>query len=440
MEVVTRIELPLGASMLEQEDAIEAAVNEAGLISTRVLIESLDTQGKPLKATSKEGTPLHLTAKSQRVIKQIETPYGPLQIPRYVYQSSAGGACLVPLDQAASLLGAATPKFAQMVSHKVAQMPACAVQHDLAANHQRKMSVDQIQQVAARVGALAIDLEPHLEVSATELPNPKKVCTIAIGVDAASMLMNSATAAPGSDQRKARKLDWRMAMVGTLSFYDKDGKRLSTLYLSKSPPVDAAQGKAAFWAAMDEKVKWLKRRYKKARYIGVSDGAVDLATWLAGHTEIQVLDYYHAAAYLDVAAPAFHAEPSAAEEWAQRKRIELRDDAAGAADLLSEMKAQATRKGYSTTAREGLEKAIGYFETRVERMDYAGYRQQNIPIGSGVTESACKLIIKQRLCGPGMRWSHRASQHVMTLRCLLHSDGHWRTLWNTLAPKRANAF
>lgn len=438
MEVVTRIELPLGASMLEQEDAIQAAVNEAGLISTRILLESFDTQGQPLTVTAADGTAQHFTAKSQRVPKQMETPFGPLDQSRFVYQSSAGGACLVPLDVAACLLGAATPKFAQMVSHKVAQMPARAVQHDLAANHQRKVSVDQIQQLAARVGELAIDLESHLEVSAAALPDPKKVRTIAIGVDAASMLMNSAAGAPGTDQRKTRQLDWRMAMVGTLSFYDQDGERLATLYLSKSPPVDVAQGKATFWAAMDEKVKWLKQRYKKARYIGVSDGAVDLATWLAKHTEIQVLDYYHAAAYLEVAAPAFHAEPSAAMEWAQSKRTDLRDVTAGAANLLAEMQEQATRKGYSATARAGLEKAIGYFAARVERMDYADYRRQHIPIGSGVTESACKLIIKQRLCGPGMRWSQRACQHILTLRCLLHSDGHWRTLWNTLAPANAH--
>jgi hypothetical protein len=35
-------------------------------------------------------------------------------------------------------------------------------------------------------------------------------------------------------------------------------------------------------------------------------------------------------------------------------------------------------------------------------MDYAGRVAANEPIGSGVTEAACKVIVKQRLCGSGM--------------------------------------
>jgi hypothetical protein len=39
-------------------------------------------------------------------------------------------------------------------------------------------------------------------------------------------------------------------------------------------------------------------------------------------------------------------------------------------------------------------------------MNYAEYLSKNIPIGSGVIEAAaCKIIIKQRMCNSGMRWT-----------------------------------
>jgi hypothetical protein len=32
-------------------------------------------------------------------------------------------------------------------------------------------------------------------------------------------------------------------------------------------------------------------------------------------------------------------------------------------------------------------------------MDYSTHIEKDLPIGSGVTEAACKTLVKQRLCG-----------------------------------------
>ncbi|AFL74812.1 hypothetical protein Thivi_2907 [Thiocystis violascens DSM 198] len=37
------------------------------------------------------------------------------------------------------------------------------------------------------------------------------------------------------------------------------------------------------------------------------------------------------------------------------------------------------------------------------RMDYPSHLAENLLIGSGVVEAACKILGKQRLCGAGMR-------------------------------------
>jgi len=54
-----------------------------------------------------------------------------------------------------------------------------------------------------------------------------------------------------------------------------------------------------------------------------------------------------------------------------------------------------------------LQASITYFRNHLSQMEYTQFRQKNYPIGSGVTEAACKTLIKQRLCCSGMH-SHCA--------------------------------
>lgn len=65
-------------------------------------------------------------------------------------------------------------------------------------------------------------------------------------------------------------------------------------------------------------------------------------------------------------------------------------------------------------------------------MNYAVYGAMQLPIGSGVTEAACKTLVKQRLCGSGMQWTRRGAQTVLTLRALLLSTSRWASLWTYL--------
>ena len=51
------------------------------------------------------------------------------------------------------------------------------------------------------------------------------------------------------------------------------------------------------------------------------------------------------------------------------------------------------------------------------------------PIGSGVTEAACKVIVKQRLCGSGMKWTEGGSAVVLSLRTLSYTPERWGQFW-----------
>jgi hypothetical protein len=87
-------------------------------------------------------------------------------------------------------------------------------------------------------------------------------------------------------------------------------------------------------------------------------------------------------------------------------------------------------KRISDVKKEKIRAAITYFSNHWEQMDYRGFKKNNLPIGSGVIEAACKVIIKQRLCAAGMKWTDKGAKTVLMLRCLNESDTMWEQFWD----------
>ncbi|MES2708748.1 MAG: hypothetical protein V4726_19290 [Verrucomicrobiota bacterium] len=430
------VRLPAGTSMLEAEDLLMAAVNQAGAGLTGQLLSSLDADGCPLV----NGDGRTLTAKRLREKRHVETPYGCVVVERWAYQFSEGGVCHYPFDRAASLIGAATPKFAQMISRKMVELPAAEVVRDLRENHARAVTVDFVQRLTGLVGALAQSVIPV--AGAGTLPAPGEVASVSIGVDGACPHMGMPAEAPAgsppvTDGRKGRIHEWRVSMVGAITLYDKTGERPGTIYAATAPPEDKSQGKTAFWRTMEQEVAAVKARYPAAIYTGLSDGASDLLPWLKSQTARQVLDFYHACGYLQAAAGAFAHEVPPEEDpgwWSQEACRHLKEGEGAAAALLVEMRERpASPARLGSADRTALEKAVTHFENNVERMDYAACAAAGLPIGSGVTEAGCKLLVKKRLRGPGMTWGFTMAGHILRLRALAHSaGGRWAGLWKAI--------
>ena len=65
-------------------------------------------------------------------------------------------------------------------------------------------------------------------------------------------------------------------------------------------------------------------------------------------------------------------------------------------------------------------------------MRFAKAQAQNLPIGSGIVEAACKTLATQRMKRSGMRWRHAGGQAILTLRALHQSDRFERA-WQWLS-------
>jgi hypothetical protein len=73
-----------------------------------------------------------------------------------------------------------------------------------------------------------------------------------------------------------------------------------------------------------------------------------------------------------------------------------------------------------------------YFRNHLSQMEYAQFRQKNYPIGSGVTEAACKTLIKQRLCCSGIRWKEKIGSIILSLRALILTSTRLEQFWDKL--------
>ena len=165
--------------------------------------------------------------------------------------------------------------------------------------------------------------------------------------------------------------------------------------------------------------------------MGLADGAADNWNYLNNHVDTQILDFYHATEYLSSIAPIISRKQSDQQKWLKETCHDLKHKQGAALKILSEMK-ELKKKKLSKTLTDNLSSAITYFSNHNTKMSYAEERASGHPIGSGVTEAGCKVIVKQRMCKSGMKWKHKGASAVLSLRSLTYSDGRWKILWSKI--------
>lgn len=400
--------LPAGSgeqSLLGAEEQLMDALNSIGCQSMQHLLARYDVDGEPLLISGQKWTSKGLIAKF------YETPWGEVLLERHLYQSSKGGQTLCPLeDNARIIAGTATPHLARSLGHKYANDNARAVVRDLLENHGRKLAPSYVADVAEAVahaaGAPVVERTAHRPQSP-----PEDVRTVVLGLDGTCALF--------CDE------GYKQCMVGTIALYDASGERLETIYLAQAPEV----GKAQFLDRLDSEWQRVIKLYSRARRAGLSDGARDYEPWLVERTDWQILDFYHASGYLAGAAPGMHRGKAERATWLTDACHSLKHDAGAAGRLADELADQVQAGSRIRSAAPALEAASGYFAHNIERMNYSLFTALNFPIGSGVTEAACKTVVKARLCGSGMQWTRSGAQTVLTLRSLLLSTSRWSSLW-----------
>jgi hypothetical protein len=416
-EITVQFTVKLTGSMLNDEQALQESLNDAGVAVMAPMIKQFDTKGEPIRVNGIKHTVKDYAPQT------YETPYGVVKVERHTYQTSKGGRAYVPVEIDARMILNSTPRYSQIVSGKYARLGADALREDLLECNGRTISRNYAKKLSDFVGAIAEARESEWEYDLPQFDEP--VASVSIGLDGTCMLL--------------REDGWREAMCGSITFYDSQGERLHTIYCGSAPEY----GKDKFKEKFSNEIERVKEKFPYVLYIGLADGAVDNWTFLKRYASRQILDFYHAREYIGKAASAiFGREIQKKISWEENWSHALKHTQDSASSFLVELKQQLSSISGKCVLerREEVKQVITYYENHKNKMSYALQVKENLPIGSGVTEAACKVLIKQRMCQSGSRWKDKGASSVLTLRALKITKGRWQQFWSYVMRHGCTAF
>ena len=150
-------------------------------------------------------------------------------------------------------------------------------------------------------------------------------------------------------------------------------------------------------------------------HVTVADGAKWIWKLVERHfpKSTEILDYYHFSEHLSKFANLqFGTGTTEAAEWIIKcKKWVFLSKAASIISSLKRLRYQ------NNDAEKSATNLINYLENNLHRLDYAKFKEQNFPIGSGGMESANKFICHVRLKRSGCWWKPSHANEVLRLRC-----------------------
>ncbi|MGC1375238.1 MAG: hypothetical protein WA821_03390 [Anaerolineales bacterium] len=160
-----------------------------------------------------------------------------------------------------------------------------------------------------------------------------------------------------------------------------------------------------------------------------NDGAVwiDRITTTNYPQAVQSIDWAHSKERLgNVAKAAFGEGSSQAKQWFD-KQVELLwhgrvEDVVIALYALD---------WNIITCLDDIRNSPDYFHARKSKMDYARFRQEGYPIGSGTVESGVNTVVHHRMKRQGRGWKRQNAQAMLAALSELHS-GRFQAAWQSL--------
>jgi hypothetical protein len=317
-------------------------------------------------------------------------------------------------------------------------------EEDMKADHRSPPSRSTLERMAKSIGTEARRVAPRIEPRLRRAETvPAGAVALSIGLDRTSVPMEESLPVgegPATRRKKRSKpyerkppdpvnVTYRMAYVGTITFHDAHGDELGTrVYTAAAHESPTERVVGPLMADLRHALKQVP-----GLTVGViQDGAPELWTLLTTalsaeplvSTYYQAIDRYHLnerlADILRSVEPDVAARGERLSYW--NERLDRDDHAiyrirAAVRDLHADAITRRDRALLDT-----LDPHLTYLENNAYLMRYARLRKVGLPVGSGVTEGACKSVIEMRTNGSGQRWRPEGLEAVLTLRAVHKSD------------------
>ena len=151
-----------------------------------------------------------------------------------------------------------------------------------------------------------------------------------------------------------------------------------------------------------------------------------------------ILDIIHVTEYLWRAANTLHGETGPNRvQWIHDKLLDILQSNVGR--VIGGLKQIMTKNQLRSATRRTLQQVITYFENHRHMMDYKTYLQKGYLISTGLVESACGSLVKDRMEQSGMRWTINGAKSVLALRAV-KKNGDWEQFWQTFIEKQTHKF
>lgn len=360
---------------------------------------------------------------------------GPIRAQRTLYRSRRGAKAIVPMELRAGIVGGhwsalAAKQAAWTVAH-LSPKEGEALFQQLGNMQPSKSSLDRLPKL------LSANWEARREVFEQSLRSdesvPEDAVTLSVSLDGVLVPMKDAerqtkrALAKAEGKRQCGPAGYQEASCGTVSYYDAQGERLSTIRLARMPE----SKKVTLKSQLSAEIASALSQRPELTVVKLADGAVDNWTFLGDELPegVELIDFFHAAQHLKEAFDAAYGENSAkASAQFQKYRTILRDEHNGVEKVIRTLVYLSDKY----PRRKKLKTERTYFRKRRARMQYATAKEQLLPIGSGVVEAACKTLASERMKRSGMRWRHEGGQAILTFRSLIQS-GRFERAWELFA-------
>ena len=366
------------------------------------------------------------------VLRNLNCLFGPIRVGRWLYEPLDGLRLpsLFPLEQALGIVaGVATPGLANVVARLSVSFTQRQVLETLREQHHVVWGATTLRRVTQ---ALAEGIAPFQHAAgverllgwlkqAADRSGPARF-TLSVGRDGLMLPIRG-------------KETYKEGATATVSVLDGWGQRLGTIYLAHMP--EAGQGTLS-----DELTRLL--RDVLARWPGLPPRLAYVTD--AGHHPRDyfenvlsrmldprrpgrflkwewTVDYYHACTYISRLAEAIFGPGREARAWAARMRRWLKEKPGGIHRVLRSAGALQSIRGL-VGAEDEYRGAYAFLRKHARWMDYFARRRRKLPIGSGVTEAACKIVFSQRFKCSGMKWNIEGGAVILALRVAILS-GTW---------------
>jgi hypothetical protein len=350
---------------------------------------------------------------------------GALRVRRDSYRRVGvhNGPTVVPLELIAGIVESATPAFAFSVAQGYAAMPLRHYEQELRAAHRVPPSRSTTERLGKRLGAQMRAAIPIVEpVARAAEPIPEAAVAISIGIDRTSTPMEEApdTRLPVAPRRGRRPVDvnYRMAYVATFALHDAAGAVL----VSRRFAATAAEGPADVIDRIFAEVAHARATRSELPIAIVQDGAPELWNLMSTACQqrgivpsVEMIDRYHLDEHLAAALELVAATDGCAAAVHRRWAASLDGSDTAIVRIGRDLAPYLRRHARGDKLAE-LSRHIEYVRNNRGRMKYAGASRRGFPIGSGVTEGACKSMITVRCKRGGQRWRERGLTACLALR------------------------